>query len=128
MGEGIRIRFERRHSSFGVRSVNINKASCCARYLRFVAILRRKKDFFQFLMKSAYEVTKRTTPRKLHRVCTFIYLFACFRKRFFIVDYCNNFNNSIKYITIIDYCNKFNAVVLYFNTILFNSLFSFIVF
>lgn len=77
MGEGIRIRFERRHSSFGVRSVNINKASCCARYLRFVAILRRKKDFFQFLMKSAYEVTKRTTPRKLHRVCTFIFLFIC---------------------------------------------------
>lgn len=32
-------------------------------YSRFVAILRRKKDFYQFLMESA----KRTTPRKLHR-------------------------------------------------------------
>lgn len=40
-------------------------------YSRFVAILRRKKDFYQFLMESA----KRTTPRKLHRVCTFIFLF-----------------------------------------------------
>lgn len=84
-------------------------------YSRFVAIVRRKKDFFHFLMKSACEVTKRTTPRKLHRVCTFVFLFVHLHA-FVNVDYCSNFSNSNKYIIIIvDYCNKFNAVALYFD-------------
>lgn len=84
MGEGIRIHFERRHSSFGVRSVNINKASCRARLFTFRRNCTSQKGFFPFfdeICVRSYEEDHSTKTASGMYICIFICTLACFRER-----------------------------------------------
>lgn len=79
MGEGIRIHFERRHSSFGVRSVNINKASCRARLFTFRRNCTSQKGFFPFfdeICVRSYE-EDHSIENCIGYVHLYFYLYTC---------------------------------------------------